>query len=497
MSVLGFGRIDSVVPLALSEGLLTFLSPKDYRVGKSIKVKLVNPEQELEGPTVSLTVGATEIREDGAYFCHGSLEISAKKWPALALALAEMGVAGACRRSSPRITSSVRVLSKELPNFYAVTRNISATGVQLQCDGPVTPGSYLNLTLETDVAGLTELVVQTVCVWCVQDPEGRVGKFRLGTALTAQHPETHAAWEEHYRRLAVKAGGSMMSRTLDGGSGGFVRPVDGGNASPRPSDSGSFRSPSPDAPTPPRPPAPTPAQSHQQPGPGQTVQGYQQAPGQGQQPPPAQAYQQPPAQAYQQPPAQAYQQPPAQAYQQPPAQAYQQPPAQAYQQPPAQAYQQPPAQAYQDPPSQSSPAARPSAQPGSPFFLPPVPPIAPSPTAEPANSFLSALPPPAATSPPARLLSPRPAEPLHMSGAQIAFRCPYYDLYQPGQEAQVLLSLPMEGRQVELPVLVRIARVENMPNGFSVCWGTVLEHETKILALNQVLPVPGPDLQSP
>jgi hypothetical protein len=130
--------------------------------------------------------------------------------------------------------------------------------------------------------------------------------------------------------------------------------------------------------------------------------------------------------------------------------------------------------------------------PASPFYLPPVQPAAGD--ATPTNSFLSFLAqsgPPPAPPPVAPPASNQPGKPLGISGSRLAFRCGPYDSFQAGHEAVVELSLYLDGRDVDLPVCIKVVRVESMPDGTRVCWCMVLEDEQKIKILNQLVGTPG------
>jgi len=60
-------------------------------------------------------------------------------------------------RAGERVPYSARVLSRELPNFRAVTVDFSPGGLQLETEGPVEVGSVIHLTLDGgyDTPGLT------------------------------------------------------------------------------------------------------------------------------------------------------------------------------------------------------------------------------------------------------------------------------------------------------------------------------------------------------
>jgi hypothetical protein len=169
-NLFGFGKTEQVVPLSYKEGLLTFACSSKYKVGKSAKVKLTLVYgQSIHTPTVSLTVVAFEPNEDGTYSCSGSLDVSASKLPQLILQMAYAGVEGADRRGSKRLTYTVRILSRELSSFHAVTSNINLNGTEISCDSPVAIGHFVNLQFDLESVGFPVLKLQAQCIWSIEE----------------------------------------------------------------------------------------------------------------------------------------------------------------------------------------------------------------------------------------------------------------------------------------------------------------------------------------
>ena len=208
------------MPLSFKEGILSFSCSGKYKVGKSAKIKLTLVYGEaVHTPTVSITVTAFEPTEDGTYLCQGALDISASKLPGLVMQMAYAGVEGADRRVSRRLPYTIRILSKELSSFRAVTTNINVSGTELNSDNPVAPGHYMNLQFDLESVGFPELKMQAVCVWSIEEiDEARKSRYRVGVGFTNQHPETHAAWAKFYRSILATEGASVMLKTIDGGS---------------------------------------------------------------------------------------------------------------------------------------------------------------------------------------------------------------------------------------------------------------------------------------
>jgi hypothetical protein len=225
----GFSRAMDVVPVSLVGGLLTFRTGAALRVGKSSKIRLVHPSAPTLNETFSITTVSCHPEEE-TFLCSGALQEDEETLAGVTQALAMAGVEGACRRASRRLSAVIRILSRELPNFRAVTRDVSQTGALLVCDGPVAEGTYLNLKMDLEVVGVSELTMQGQCVRCVEHGDGRrVKEFRLGVAFTRQHPQTQAVWDRFYEHLLKNEGASVLARTLDGGpasTSGRVRTIE-------------------------------------------------------------------------------------------------------------------------------------------------------------------------------------------------------------------------------------------------------------------------------
>lgn len=518
----GFGKAELAIPISFYDGVLTFRSAEALKLGKSAKIQLqLVVGEAMDTPSVSVVVGSADEGPDGGYVCSGALQLDAKKTRELVAKMTYAGVDGACRRESRRLETTLRILSKQLPGFHAVTKDVSLTGVQLVCDGPVPEGSFLDLAFDLDVVGFPKLTMQALCIHCAEEAAVSargIRKCRLGVAFTPQHPETHAAWAKFYTLLVgqqrvshlTKTGArasDMVSRTAMEARANAPAPPPPPAAAP-PADA----SQSPSQPATSAPPAaaaqPSPAPGYPQSYGGQPPAApYGSASGSGgypvQSPPPQSGapygtastsggypavapastsggYPAPP-----QPSAHAasasggYPTPPAQQVgagyppQQPPGYPPQQP---AYQPPVQQpVYQQPPAGAFSPPPA--SPPA----------FVPP-PSFAPTGGGFPGTgASFEALPPPPVPTVTFDHDEPAHAQPVGIDGVNFAFRALDDDGFQVGAVRQVSIDLQHNGQWSNVVLRVNVSRIEPAPSGLCVCWGTLCEDPRTVEVLNQSL----------
>ncbi len=524
----GFGKTEQVVPVSFHDGALSFRCSEKYSPGKSTKVQLLlTIGGRLETPQVPVVVATCETTADG-YLCTGGVQLDNRKRLELMKQLTYAGIAGACRRGSRRIETIVRILSKQLPNFHAITCDVSRSGVQLICDGVIAPGSYLNLTFDLDIVGFPELTMQAVCIRCVEDYEGtgsRNAKSRLGVAFTQQHPETHAAWDKFYDHLLAKEGSSLMSRAL-----GDVGPSRA--EQPRPAGTGpSAPPPPPPPPSSQRPASPAPQQAP--PAPVQPAAAYPataapagypgSAAGSGGYPAPAApaagypgsaaasgGYPTPPPAGY--PPSGGYPAAPpsaAQPYPAPPVPGY----AGASGSYPSQANAPQPLATPEPPQAPPGYAAASGGYPtvpnvpvapvqdpaGAPPGYPPsvggyaAPPAAPRPP-EPAHfstppmalTFDSMAPPPPPLPQPVQY-DPVPVQAMGIDGDSIVFRAREDAQLRAGNVRPVVLELQYNGQRTNAVLMVAVSRVDSATAGICLCWGTLREDAQKIELLNQVL----------
>ena len=208
------------MPLSYEDGVLSFSCSSKYKVGKSAKVKLTLVfREQLFTPTVSMTVQSFEPAADGTFVCSGAVDMSRSKQAELENLMMHAGVKGADRRASRRMPYTIRILSKELSSFRAVTTNINLNGVELNCDNPVATGHLLNLQLDLESAGVRELKLPARCLWSQEEvDESRRSRYRVGVGFGNGEPSAMASWAKFYRGILANDGQSVMQRTMDGDS---------------------------------------------------------------------------------------------------------------------------------------------------------------------------------------------------------------------------------------------------------------------------------------
>ncbi|MGE0494806.1 MAG: PilZ domain-containing protein [Vulcanimicrobiota bacterium] len=211
---------EKVQYVGLKGAMLTFRSGrKKQKVGRPLRIQLAVPvETRVENVKLEVIVDSFRPLPDGGSIVSGRALVDENYLKTLETLLAgvQKPDLGRSARRSERVDVSLRVLSQEVPGYRGVTVDISLHGVQLAIEGPMEPGSYLNLTLELEQSNLPQLTLQGVVVWCRES--GKRKSFNTGIEFTQQHPEVQQLWQQTYHNLLVRQKGSVLQRSLSDGN---------------------------------------------------------------------------------------------------------------------------------------------------------------------------------------------------------------------------------------------------------------------------------------
>lgn len=203
--------------LDLHEAVLTYRSKKKkHRLGDVVKISLQVP---LEGQMTSLkmevVVDSARQLPDKSFLVVGTILADHETLSGLVTILDTVPRPdlGRLARRSERIPIGIRVLSQQLPGFRAVTTDLSMHGAQIQCEALLELNTYMNLTLELELADLPKLTLQGIVVWSRAEEERRKA-FRSGIEFTEQHPEVQSLWEQAYYKLLKMQSGSVMHKSM-------------------------------------------------------------------------------------------------------------------------------------------------------------------------------------------------------------------------------------------------------------------------------------------
>lgn len=212
---------ETVAYIDLRSGILTFLSKKRRSLGGSTKVRLSVPGQP-KPQNYDIPVSIISVRQVTAvsgFICVAHVLVDETRYPALEETLKRIPVRpdlGLAARRSARFSVSLRVMSRELPGFGAVTVDISNHGVRLATHGPVTEGNYMRLTIELDVGSMNpHLPIPGKAVWSRPDPRSK-GHF-VGVEFCDIEPQVQDHLNRYMRSLSDRMGGDVMHRSISDG----------------------------------------------------------------------------------------------------------------------------------------------------------------------------------------------------------------------------------------------------------------------------------------
>jgi len=228
--VLGLFGPEVVQFMEMSGPRVTFLSARPKKLGIELKVRMSLVGYKTNRVDMPLNLVSCQPSVGGkGHICVGSLDMAEEHLYQLEDLLYSYAVRpdlGEAARRSPRLTISLKTVSRDLPGYNCVTVDISRHGVRLSCHGSVRQGALVNLAMDTDVAGVQTMNVCGRVVWCRENPSKGKG-YQLGVdfvGLTSTQSETL----EYYTKLvAGRNRGDVMHRQIadgeltahDGGAG--------------------------------------------------------------------------------------------------------------------------------------------------------------------------------------------------------------------------------------------------------------------------------------
>ncbi len=166
--------LNAIVELVdLHEGKLVFRSNRRYAEGKEVEVRLALPPGSGKVANMRIKVESCRKLESGG------LLYSAKVLGEVPGESHHGTVHDPSMRKAARHNVGVRVMSKDLPGYRALTIDLSQTGMQLEIDQKIGTGHSIRLNLEFDRVDLAAMDVEARVVWCRPHPT-RDDRFRCG-----------------------------------------------------------------------------------------------------------------------------------------------------------------------------------------------------------------------------------------------------------------------------------------------------------------------------
>lgn len=192
-----FRKVEKVQFLGIEERALTFKSKKAFKVGSRPTISISIPIASGGAEDFKLPVTITKVREvgKGMVVCTGLVPGAAQNVEQLRQILSGVdpseeqladGDDGENMRRARRFNWSIRVLSKDLPGFRAISLDFNRLGLKLSTEGPAELGSIISLMLEIETAKTREVLCQGLVRW---NKEIARRKYEVGVEFTELEPE--------------------------------------------------------------------------------------------------------------------------------------------------------------------------------------------------------------------------------------------------------------------------------------------------------------------
>lgn len=187
-----FQRVEKVQFLGIEDRALTFKAKKAFKIGSRPTISISIPIASGGAEDFKLPVTITRVRQvgKGAVVCTGLVPGAAQSVEQLRQLLSgvdpnispePLSDDGDNMRRAKRFHWSIRVLSKDLPGFRAISLDFNRLGVKLSTEGPAELGKIISLMLEIETAKTHEVLCQGLVRW---NKEINRRKFEVGVEFT-------------------------------------------------------------------------------------------------------------------------------------------------------------------------------------------------------------------------------------------------------------------------------------------------------------------------
>lgn len=218
-----FQKVEKVQFLAIEDRALTFKAKKAFKIGARPTISISIPIASGGYEDFKLPVTITKVRQagKGVVVCTGLVPGAAQSVEHLRQLLSGLqtphetgdGDDGENMRRARRYQWSIRVLSKDLPGFRAISLDFNRLGVKLSTEGPAELGSVISLMLEIETAKAHEVLCQGLVRW---NKEINRRKYEVGVEFTELDAEVAKELEHFEQFLEARSTEDVALRqTLD------------------------------------------------------------------------------------------------------------------------------------------------------------------------------------------------------------------------------------------------------------------------------------------
>lgn len=220
----GFFRPETVEFVKIEGRSLTFKCKRQYKLHAqpTVQVELPLPQSAGTQP-FKLPVTVKKVREVGKreFICTGEVPGTVRSVEQLRQLLIGVDPTQvqehrqdddfANMRRSPRLKVSLRILSKDLVGFRAISVDFNQLGMQLISEGPAEVDQSISMTLELETSKAPEILCQGRVRWCSE--EGR-RRYTIGIEFEDLDPELRKQLEQFEEFLITRQTGDVAKRQV-------------------------------------------------------------------------------------------------------------------------------------------------------------------------------------------------------------------------------------------------------------------------------------------
>jgi hypothetical protein len=216
-----FKKVEKVQFLSIEDRALTFKAKTAFKIGSRPTISISIPIASGGAEDFKLPVTITRVRQvgKGAVVCTGLVPGAAQNVEQLRQilsgvdpsSLGETEEDSENMRRARRFHWSIRVLSKDLPGFRAISLDFNRLGVKLSTEGPAEIGKIISLMLEIETAKTHEVLCQGLVRW---NKEVNRRKYEVGVEFTELDPEVARELENFEKFLEGRQSDDVAKRQV-------------------------------------------------------------------------------------------------------------------------------------------------------------------------------------------------------------------------------------------------------------------------------------------
>lgn len=202
---------------SMTGSTLIFYSSKVKKTESEVKIRIPLVDYKVNRVDIPLTVLSREPVAKGN-LCVGLLDMAdehLRQLEDLLYSYATRADLGEASRRSPRLTTGLKAVSREITGYNCVTIDISNHGLLLNCHNELQQGEVIHLNVETDLTSTPSLALRGRVLHCREN--GRNRGYQVSLDYAGMSGEQHEMLDGFLRTLSNRLQGNLMQRQIGDG----------------------------------------------------------------------------------------------------------------------------------------------------------------------------------------------------------------------------------------------------------------------------------------